>query len=66
MQTNADPELYAKRLLEQYRARAEFVYGGGQFVKVSPQANVQPMEDGAFVELQVWIPRADLPKAGES
>lgn len=36
-------------------------------LKVSPTANVHEMQDGAFVELHLWVPREEADKeSGES
>lgn len=44
-----------KALRDRYRAAAGRLYG----VKVSSVAWVQTMDDGAFVEIQVWIPKEE-------
>jgi alpha-galactosidase/6-phospho-beta-glucosidase family protein len=34
-------------------------------LQTSPHGLVQPMEDGAFVEVMLWVPRSALEKAGD-
>ena len=49
-----------QRKLDDYRARAERLYGS-EHVKVNPHGPVSPCyEGGAFVELTAWVPDEDL------
>ena len=54
-----------KRLYLAYRAKARELYEDvglveSAHVHVSDHANVQMTEDGAFVEVTVWVPKEKL------
>jgi hypothetical protein len=57
MTETASPEyqkhLEISSLRQKYRKAAGRIYD----VDVNPHAHVMPMEDGAFVEIVVWIPK---------
>jgi hypothetical protein len=62
----------AKDLNDKYRATATRLIAQSPFpplnaenLRVVPHGSVMPMEDGAFVELQVWVPKAAL-EAGDA
>lgn len=52
-----------KRPLEAYRTAARRLVG--THARVPLHANVQPCEDGAYVEAVVWVPQSELLKPEE-
>jgi hypothetical protein len=48
-----------KELRKKYRAHASDAYGN-DIIKINEHANVQMMEDGAFVEATIWISKKDV------
>lgn len=60
------PNIYATRqqdkaLRDRYRERAAAQLG----VKPEPNANVHLMADGAFVEVNIWIPKEEPAPRGQ-
>lgn len=54
-----------KRLRTAYRAKAREMYEDvgrqeTEYIKVPEHANVQIVEDGAFIECVVWVPKEAL------
>jgi hypothetical protein len=57
-----------KLVYRAYRERAILAAGSGELasteaglrIYVEPQANVRMVEDGAFVDATIWVPRAAL------
>ncbi len=60
-------EIYAARQQEQYRRDQARLAASRLYpdVKVSPSAHVQLVEEGAFVEIQVWVPNVEIGKEDE-
>lgn len=69
------PDIYearqeTKELRDKYRAFVEHnahlftdpVFPGKEIVKISmqPHAHTMVMEDGAFVEVMMWVPKANI------
>jgi len=55
-----------RSLIKQYRARAEEFCAAAceqdhaLVLSVTSRAHVQVLEDGAFVEVTLWVPKGDL------
>ena len=48
-----------KELRVKYREKAKLHYTT-EYISIPEHANVAPVEDGAFVEAIIWIPRSAL------
>lgn len=54
MPTKWDERQHQKHLINRYREAAHDLID----VPLQPHAHVQVLEDGAFVEVTVWVPKA--------